>query len=80
MLLLGGASYSIYLLQSLIRESARRLFAHIHPGLDAAVAPIILILLSCLIFLFYEEPMRDLVRKILVRKQSPTILTEAGKS
>jgi peptidoglycan/LPS O-acetylase OafA/YrhL len=75
MLLLGGASYSIYLLQGLIREYTRRLLANIHPGLDAAVAPIILILLSCLIFLFYEEPMRDLVRKLLVRKQSPKVLT-----
>jgi peptidoglycan/LPS O-acetylase OafA/YrhL len=79
MLLLGGASYSIYLLQGLIRESAHRILAKYHPGLDAAVAPIILIVLSCLIFLFYEEPMRDIIRKLLVRKQSPKVLTEAGK-
>jgi peptidoglycan/LPS O-acetylase OafA/YrhL len=75
LLLLGGASYSIYILQGLIREAAHRLLANFHPGLDAAVAPIILILLSCLIFLFYEEPMRDLVRKLLVRKQTPKVLT-----
>ena len=75
MLLLGGASYSIYLLQSLIRDSARHLFAKIHPGLDAAAAPLILIVLSCLIFLFYEEPMRDLVRRLLVREQPRKDLT-----
>ena len=80
LLLLGGASYSIYILQGLIREAAHRLLANIHPGLDSVVAPIILIILSCLIFLFYEEPMREILRKLLVRKQSPKVLTEAGKS
>jgi peptidoglycan/LPS O-acetylase OafA/YrhL len=68
MLLLGGASYSIYLLQGLIRESARRTIAKFHPGLDAALSPVILICLSCLIFLFFEEPLRDVVRKILLRQ------------
>ena len=68
MLLLGGASYSIYLLQSLVRSSTYLLLAGFHPGLDAVLSPLILIGLSCLIFLFYEEPMRDLVRKLLVRK------------
>jgi peptidoglycan/LPS O-acetylase OafA/YrhL len=70
MLLLGGASFSIYLLQSLIRDSAHRLLLRSHPGLDAVLSPFILITLSCLIFLFYEEPMRDLVRKVLTRKQA----------
>ena len=49
------------------------------PELDAALAPVILILLCCVIFLFYEEPMREIIRKLLVRKQSPRVLTEAGK-
>jgi len=80
MLLLGGASYSIYLLQSLIRQSAHRILANTHPGHDTVVAPILLVLFSCLIFLFYEEPMREILRKLLVRKQSPKVLTEAGKS
>ena len=72
MLLLGGASYSIYLLQSLVREASYLFFANLHPGLDAILSPLLLIGLSCLIFLFYEEPMRDLVRKLLVRKPVST--------
>ena len=68
MLLLGGASFSIYLLQGLVRIISTRFFAHIHPGLDAAVSPLLLIGLSCLIFLYYEEPLRDVIRNLLVRK------------
>jgi peptidoglycan/LPS O-acetylase OafA/YrhL len=67
MLLLGGASYTVYLLQALIREATRRIFTHFHLGLDAVFSPIILICLSCLIFLFYEEPLRDVIRKLLLR-------------
>jgi peptidoglycan/LPS O-acetylase OafA/YrhL len=67
MLLLGGASFSIYILQGLIRILSTRIFAHFHPGLDAALSPLILIGLSCLIFLFYEEPLRDVIRKLLIR-------------
>jgi peptidoglycan/LPS O-acetylase OafA/YrhL len=68
MLLLGGASYTVYLLQSLVREITRRALVRFHPGLDAALSPIILVFLSCLIFLFYEEPLRDVVRKLLLRR------------
>jgi len=72
MLLLGGASYSIYLFQGPMREIARRLFASLHPGLDAVLAPILLIAFSCLLFLFYEEPVRDLIRKLLVQRHHDT--------
>lgn len=68
LMLLGGASFSIYLLQAPNRTISRRIFDHIHPGLDAALAPFILISVSCLIFLFYEEPLRDKIRKLLTRK------------
>lgn len=70
MLLLGGASYSVYILQGLVRIISVRLFAHLHPGLDAALSPVILISASCIIFLFYEEPLRDVIRNLLVRKPS----------
>jgi peptidoglycan/LPS O-acetylase OafA/YrhL len=74
MLLLGGASYSVYLLQALIRLITHNAFARFHPGLDAVLSPIILIFLSCLIFLFYEEPLRDVVRKLLLRRaESPKV-------
>lgn len=68
LMLLGGASYSIYLLQSPNRIIARRVFGGLHPGLDAALAPFILIGASCLIFLFYEEPLRGLIRRLLTPK------------
>lgn len=69
MMLLGGASFSIYLLQAPNRIISRRLFGSLHPGLDAAFAPLILISASCLIFLFYEEPLRGLIRKLLTPSQ-----------
>ena len=68
MLLLGGASYSIYILQEFVRGYAAMLLGRLHPGLDAALFPFLLVGLSCLIFLFYEEPMRDVARKVLTRK------------
>jgi peptidoglycan/LPS O-acetylase OafA/YrhL len=70
MLLLGGASFSIYLLQALVREGVHRLLSSSHPGLDAALSPLVLIALCCLIFLYYEEPMRDVVRNMLLRKKT----------
>jgi peptidoglycan/LPS O-acetylase OafA/YrhL len=83
MLLLGGASFSIYILQGLIRILSTRLFAHLHPGLDAALSPLILIGLSCLIFLFYEEPLREVIRKLLVPQSisfqaAPTLTRSAS--
>jgi peptidoglycan/LPS O-acetylase OafA/YrhL len=71
MLLLGGASYSVYILQEFVREYASMFLARFHPGLDAALSPFLLVGLSCLIFLFYEEPMRNVVRKFLVRRPAP---------
>lgn len=68
-LLLGGASFSLYILQGLIRVAVHHLFASLHPGLDAVLSPFILISLSCVIFLFYEEPLRNVIRKLLTRPQ-----------
>jgi hypothetical protein len=53
-----------------VRESAHRLLSGFRPGLDAILSPLILIVLCCLIFLYYEEPMRDVVRNLLVRKNA----------
>jgi peptidoglycan/LPS O-acetylase OafA/YrhL len=68
LMLLGGASYSIYLLQAPNRIIVRRIFGGLHPGLDAVLAPFILISASCLIFLFYEEPLRGWIRRLLTPK------------
>ncbi|CAN5461551.1 acyltransferase [soil metagenome] len=65
LMLLGGASYSMYLLQSPVRKLLHRFFERVHPGLDTPLYPFVLIALCCLIFLYFEEPMRDLLRSAL---------------
>lgn len=72
-ILLGGASYSIYLLQSPIRNLMRKYVGPWHPGLDAALSPFALIILSILIFLYYEEPLRERLRAILTDSRSSRI-------
>jgi len=67
--LLGGASYSVYLLQAPIREFCRRFLGPVHAGLDAAVSPPLIIAISCLVFLFYEQPMRVFLRGLLNRRK-----------
>jgi peptidoglycan/LPS O-acetylase OafA/YrhL len=64
-ILLGGASYSIYLLQSPVRELLRQYVGRSHPGLDAALSPALLICFSILVFLYYEEPIREQLRGAL---------------
>jgi len=64
-ILLGGASYSIYLLQSPVRELLRQHVGPMHPSLDAALSPIVLIAVSIVIFLYYEEPLRERLRSAL---------------
>jgi len=66
MLLLGGASYSVYLLQYPVRSWVRVLFSAGPPAvssLGAPLTPLILILISILVFLLWEEPMRRAIRK-----------------
>jgi peptidoglycan/LPS O-acetylase OafA/YrhL len=61
MLLLGGASYSVYILQFPMRELLRKYIST--PGihglhLDQLLYPFVLIPLTCVIFRYYEEPLR----------------------
>ncbi|HEY0307225.1 MAG TPA: acyltransferase [Acidobacteriaceae bacterium] len=72
LLLLGGASFSVYLLQGPMRMLVHLIFSRVHHGLDAALFPFILVGVCCLIYLYYEEPMRDHVRNLLTRR-SPKI-------
>lgn len=68
LLLLGGASYAIYLLQEPVRSWAH--FAvtgstdlrTAKSGIDSFLSPIILIGFSIAVFLFWEEPMRKWLR------------------
>src|SRR5262249_53578298 len=73
MLLLGGASYSVYLLQYPVRSWVRTIFSVGSPriaSLSAPLTPFILVLLSIGIFLFWEEPVRRRLRKWFSRKQT----------
>lgn len=81
--LLGGASYAIYLLQEPVRSWLHRLFrGSWNPtvdrgGLDALLAPVVLVLVSVLVFLFWEEPARKWLRmwfkKRLARKAAVAV-------
>ena len=65
-ILLGSASYSVYLLQLPIRIYTRLLVAqmlHAPHNLDAFLSPCLLLILSVLVFLFWEEPARKFLRK-----------------
>jgi peptidoglycan/LPS O-acetylase OafA/YrhL len=69
MFLLGGASYSIYLLQLPVRDWVRTLGSgHVLSRLQAPLTPFVLILFSILVFRVWEEPARKAVRGWLVRK------------
>lgn len=66
--LLGGASYAVYLLQLPVRIWTRLAvakIAHAPHDLDAFLSPAVLLLASILVFLFWEEPARKLLRKVL---------------
>lgn len=68
LVLLGGASYAVYLLQLPTRIYTRLLFAqvlHAPHNLDAFLSPCLLLALSVLVFLFWEEPARKFLRKSL---------------
>ncbi len=68
LVLLGSASYAVYLLQLPTRIYTRLLFAqilHAPHNLDAFLSPCLLLILSVLVFLFWEEPARKFLRKSL---------------
>jgi len=69
MILLGGASYSIYLLQYPVRCWTRTLFS-LRPDtatLGQLLTPLILVIVSIFVFLCWEEPWRRLFRGWLAR-------------
>lgn len=68
MLLLGGASYAIYLLQLPVRDWVRTLLASGPASLNAfnaPLTPIILVLFSIFVFRYWEEPLRKTIRRTL---------------
>jgi len=68
MVLLGGASYAVYLLQLPVREWVRVTLgpplAALHIP-DAPLTPLILVLFSIAVFRYWEEPLRRFIRKSL---------------
>ena len=58
MILLGGASYSMYLLQGPMRVIVHRVFVSSHSEFENVLYPFLLIGLSCLVFFFFEEPQK----------------------
>lgn len=78
MLLLGGASYALYLAQGPMREWVRALI----PGnmLGSVVNPMLVILAAIAIFLYVEQPMRRYVRAaLMVRARLPAPATPPVK-
>ncbi|MHB1938221.1 MAG: acyltransferase family protein [Acidobacteriaceae bacterium] len=68
LILLGSASYAVYLLQLPTRIYTRLLFSqvlHAPHNVDAFLSPLLLLILSVLVFLFWEEPARKFLRKSL---------------
>jgi peptidoglycan/LPS O-acetylase OafA/YrhL len=63
--LLGGASYSVYLLQLPMRHWTHLIFARhtATDGIDTVLSPILLVALSIFVFLYWEEPAREWIRK-----------------
>jgi peptidoglycan/LPS O-acetylase OafA/YrhL len=73
-LLLGGASYAIYLLQFPVRSWTRTIFEHLPAKarpLGVPLTPLILVLFSIVVFRFWEEPARRLLRRWFASLELP---------
>jgi peptidoglycan/LPS O-acetylase OafA/YrhL len=72
MVLLGGASYAIYLLRLPVTTEARTLLSGLPSGVarfGELAAPLFLILFSILVFQYWEEPARKAIRRRFTKKQ-----------
>lgn len=73
MVFLGGASYSIYLLQFPVRNWIRAAFARWNPAHASAgawISPIVLIIVSSVVYHWYEEPLRRALKNGFARLPS----------
>ena len=74
--LLGGASYAIYLLQEPVRSWLHRLVRGSwnlqmdKGGIDALLTPVVLVLFSIAVFRYWEEPVRKWLRRWFKRHSS----------
>jgi len=72
MVLLGSASYTVYLLQFPVRSWTRAFFAHFFPrysSLGTTLTPVILVFFSIAVFYVWEEPCRKFIRSFFVPKE-----------
>ncbi|WP_181321809.1 acyltransferase family protein [Trinickia symbiotica] len=60
-LVLGGASYAFYLLQGPVRAWLKMVVPN--ESLGAAINPVALIVLSILVYRWFEEPARDIIKR-----------------
>ena len=68
LVLLGGASYAVYLLQYPVRSWVRTVFsqlpARVQP-IGALLTPLVLVVFSIFVFVYFEEPLRKLLKRFL---------------
>jgi len=74
MLILGGASYAIYLMQYPVRNMLSILLTHVMPqrtgSASAVLYPLVLIAFSTGVFLWFEEPTRRGLRRWFARREA----------
>ena len=76
MVLLGGASYAIYLLQFPVRSIVREFFGFLPDilgKLGSPLTPVLLIIFSILVFKFWEEPARKQLRQWFAGSKSRVV-------
>lgn len=84
--LLGGASYAVYLLQVPVRSwlhfalTGTRDLRVNHSGLDAVLSPVLLVGLSILVFLYWEEPARKRLRSWFKRGMPSELRAAKGET
>jgi peptidoglycan/LPS O-acetylase OafA/YrhL len=72
MVLLGGASYSVYLLRYPVTSWTRLLISGLPAPfvrLGELLAPVLLVLFSILVFRYWEEPSRKALRRWFARER-----------
>lgn len=75
LVVLGGASYAIYLLQYPVRAWTKLLFSYAGPSLallGSVLTPVLLIALSIAVFRWWEEPLRKLLHPARASARSKT--------
>jgi len=71
LLLLGNASFAIYILQTPVRYWVGRIFSGNLSIVGKLLYAPSLIILSVVVFLYFEEPIRKWIRNRATRRQSP---------